>query len=333
MVSCSTNSSEDECEESQKTTKVKYGTETAQKLKNFNDSFISTGSGSIDTSLIRTRGMGNTRRIAKVDISAAIKTYNYFNRLFGGYLGQSKEGQIAILSAAALCGGGASYCAYKISKGGCAYATTMDNYYSTLKNDKDLSDLMGNFSTECIATYPNEKDSSNILSIDVCENVGKLHNALLGLLETKELYKITRATPSITKNISEDDEIKININKLKQQHSYSIALISDADILNARNEIEFDMPTYYESNMYMNIIEQFEEEDILTHNSGEVLALFFDVLYNGVEDKASLNIVVSQYENCVISSSELSAQEKNLLLVGLGTARYSCSYWYDKGLN
>lgn len=332
MVACTTGSTEEENDMADKSAEVKYSTEVARTLSSFNDSIISVESGKVDFSKVQTRGLHNPQ-IAKTDILATVYCIKELCGFAGAVVmvsGASMTMPVfsATLGLSAIYGASASYSAYKHEKGGCKYATTMDDYYSTLKNDKDLSVLMDNFSSECIATYPEDKDSANIFSINTCEQVGELHNELLSLVEQKELQGVTRAISISQINSSEIKEAKSL--KGAKANSYFVDAFSDDDIMSMKNKIIDDLPAYCEMS-YTNVINQLKEEDVLTENSGDILSLFFCALYNSNWDEATLNAIVSKYENSVASSSELSISEKNILLMGFGMARHSCSYWYDKG--
>lgn len=330
VVSCTTDTEVENIELPYRTTEVKNDTEIAKNLKSFNDSIYK----KIDTFYVQTRSRNNVH-IAKADILGTIKSYRLLNG-FASIINFTSGGtatfatQIAIVGASALCGASASYSAYRHTRNGCEYATTMDDYYSSLNKDEGLGEAMREFVGECIEVYPQERDSLYILNLGVCEEVGNLHNDLLSLMEQKDRQCVTRAMPNVSKKISEEEGIK-SMNGIKA-NSYSIDYFSDNDILNVKNALVPDLPAYTEASDYTQSIAQFQDEKILTKNAADVMSLFFDALYNSVVDKTTLDYVVSRYESCITSSSELSIEEKNILLIGLETARHSCSYWYDKGL-
>lgn len=333
MVACTTDTTEEEHDLAEKTAKENYSTDVARTLKSFNDSIFTAGKGQLVWAQTKTRGRGGLFVVtATSDIFGAIRAYKacvgvaaFVTAVSGGTAGPATG--VAVLGATALLAGGASYSAYKQAKGTCSYAITMDDYFSKLRNDKDLSDIMMKFKHECISTLIENKGASNLLCVEICEQTGDLHNELLNLLEAKETQSITRTAPGDMKKITEEKE-----QKSLKNNPYSIDVIGESDLMKIKNSITSDLSVYGESCDYTNALYKYKEDGCLTRNSGDIFSLFFEALYNSVVDKATLNDVVSKYESCVTSSSELSVEEKNILLVGLETARYSCSYWYDKGI-
>lgn len=332
LVSCGSNSFDEESTTEQSISFSKSSPEIILKLQTFNDSLLqSNNSKSINN--LQTRGGKRWWVTSSADILAAINAYKgcigiaaFITAATGGTATFATG--VCVLGATAFLAGGASYAAYKNHKEGCTYGVTTEEYLSKLKNNKNYLEKYESFILNCNSLEQAEDDSLSVLDRNICAQVGKLHNDILTCLVDSVVFPSTRSSI-----IEENPEVPLDDKAVVNYDSpYFIDVYSEDDIVSLTNELTSDMSIYYESDDYDKTIESFKSKNSVTENVGDILSLFFSALYNSVNEKTTLIMVINKYEQTVNDSSELSTDEKNVLLVGFETARYSCSYWYDKDL-
>ncbi|WP_294616605.1 hypothetical protein [uncultured Bacteroides sp.] len=288
-----------------------------ETLRIFNDSIIQQP---------RTRGwFGTLTSVFSADMlgacagfKASIGVAAYITAATGGTAGPATG--IAVLASTGLIAGGASYGAYK----GCSTVITEEEYNkhinSLLKQPIRIGKHINTFKSKCKLLDV----STIILEEHTCDLIAELHDSIVNIALDIEEQPITKSTPDLSTPI---DPILPTYN----DNSYNIPIFSDRDIKNLNHTVNNNLIDYYQNHNYEKTLNCMIEQQNISVETGNILRLLMDVLYQGeISDEATLEIVLNRYSNVIKESTNISIEDKNCLLIGLSVAKNSFRLWKNK---
>mgnify|MGYP000794338771 FL=1 len=85
---------------------------------------------------------------------------------------------------------------------------------------------------------------------------------------------------------------------------------------------------YYQTHNYERTLNDMIEQQNISAETGNILKLLMDVLYQGeVSDETTLEAILNKYNEVIKESTNISVEDKNCLLIGLSVAKNSFRLW------
>lgn len=283
-------------------------------LRQFNDSIIQQP---------KTRGwFGTLTAVFSADMlgacagfKASVGVAGYITAATGGTAGPAAG--IAVLASTGLIAGGASYGAYK----GCSIVVTVEEYNnhinSLLEQKTMIRKHISKFNLRCKLLNV----STEILEERTCDLIAELHDSIVNTALNFREEPATRSTPDLS--IKEDP-----ILSKFDDNSYNIPLFSERDIKSLNYKVNNNLMDYYQTHNYERTLNDMIEQQNISAETGNILKLLMDVLYQGeVSDETTLEAILNKYNEVIKESTNISVEDKNCLLIGLSVAKNSFRLW------